>query len=131
MLTRASDADRHTTVLVLQDAVARGLLTLDEGGDRMSTAYAAVHLPDLYPLTADLGHTPATRSRPPGWRVLSTMAAEQLRFCLLDTHTGRLNQARVAVAVLLAIVLTLAVGFLTTGLFDGGPTPGPGGFNHR
>ena len=129
--TRASDADRHATVLVLQDAVARGLLTPDEGSDRMATAYAAVHVPDLHPLTTDLGQPPAKSSGPPGWRVLSIMAVEQFRFCLNDNRTGRLIRGRVAVAVLLGIVLMLAVGFIATGLFDGGPTPGPGGFNHR
>ena len=128
--TRASDADRHTTVLVLQDAVARGLLTPDEGGDRMATAYAAVHMPDLHPLTADLGPTQAKSSEPPGWRVLATMVVEQLRF-YFSARNGQLTRARVAVAALLAIGLMLAIAFATTGLFDGGPTPGPGGFNHR
>ena len=33
---RASDADRAETVRALQDAVARGLLTHDEGSERMS-----------------------------------------------------------------------------------------------
>ena len=129
--TRASDADRHATVLVLQDAVARGLLTPDEGGDRMATAYAAVYVPDLHPLTTDLGQSHTKYSRPPGWRVLATMVVEQLRFYFSETHTGHLNRARVAVAALLAIVLMLALGFVTTGLFDGGPASGPGGFNHR
>ena len=35
---RASDADRHATVLRLQDAVAAGRLTPGEGSQRMATA---------------------------------------------------------------------------------------------
>jgi hypothetical protein len=128
---RASDADRHAAGLVLQDAVARGLLTPDEGSERMATAYAAVHVADLHPLTADLRQTPTKSNEPPGWRVLATMAVDQLRFSFSDNHSGHLNRGRVAVALLLAFVLMLAVGFLTTGLFDGGPTPSPGGFNHH
>ena len=41
---RASDADRLATVERLQDAVARGLLTPDEGSERMADAFAAVFL---------------------------------------------------------------------------------------
>ena len=37
---RASDADRQQTVQQIQDAAARGLLTPDEAGERMSAAYA-------------------------------------------------------------------------------------------
>ena len=61
---RASDADRHATVHVLQDAVARGLLTTDEGGERMAVAYAARHLDDLPPLTADLPPAPGATEAP-------------------------------------------------------------------
>ena len=38
---RASDADRQATVTRLQDAVARGQLTHDEGSERMALAYGA------------------------------------------------------------------------------------------
>ena len=55
---RASDADRHATVQVLQDAMARGLLTPDEAGERMAAAFAAVHRADLEPMTADLPPRP-------------------------------------------------------------------------
>src|SRR4029078_2335146 len=59
--TRASDAERHATVLILQDAVSTGLLTTDEGSDRIAAAYAATHRRDLPPLVADLPRTePAT-----------------------------------------------------------------------
>src|SRR3954471_22078359 len=61
---RASDADRHAIVLILQDAVAAGLLTPEEGSDRIAEAYAATHLRDLPALVADLpGSQPAGPDR--------------------------------------------------------------------
>ena len=44
---RASDADRAATARTLQDAVGRGLLTYEEGSDRMAAAYAARFLTAL------------------------------------------------------------------------------------
>jgi hypothetical protein len=38
---RASDADRHVTVARLQEAVALGLLSHEEGSERMAAAYDA------------------------------------------------------------------------------------------
>jgi hypothetical protein len=51
---RASDAERLATVELLEDAVARGLLTPEEGSDRMATAFAARHRDELPAVTADL-----------------------------------------------------------------------------
>ena len=115
---RAADDDRAATVHVLQDAVARGLLTPDEGSDRMAAAFAAVHLRDLAPLTADLP-APA-RADAPGWQPLGLMAWEQLRTTVRGAP-GR-PVVRVALAVLLALLLLVAVGssFLEAAL-DGGP----------
>jgi hypothetical protein len=128
---RASDADRAATVRVLQDAVARGLLTPDEGGERMALAFAAVHVIDLGPLTADLPPAPAEVTAP-GWRVLAMMAVEQLRSTLSRPGTGRLHPARVAVAVVIALLLVAAVASIAGELlFDGGGRPGPGGFGRR
>jgi hypothetical protein len=126
---RASDLDRTATVRVLQDAVARGLLTLDEGSDRMAAAFAAVHLVELAPLTADL---PAGRpsSSAPGWRPLATMAVEQVRSSLHRPATGKVTAARVAVAVLVAFLLLLLLGSLVGELFSGGG-PGDGRFDHH
>ena len=62
---RASDADRLATVMMLQDAMARGQLNPDEASERMAWAFAAVHRRDLDPLTADLAPAPARR-RPAG-----------------------------------------------------------------
>ena len=90
---RASDADRHATVLILQDAMARGLLTADEGSDRMATAFAAVHVRDLSPLTADLPADAARRGGPPGWRVLLMMLFEQFSSLFRDNRTGRYKPA--------------------------------------
>jgi Domain of unknown function (DUF1707) len=116
---RASDLDRLATVRVLQDAVARGLLTLDEGSDRMAAAFAAVHVAELGPLTADL---PSARERTaPGWRPLGTMALEQVRSSLHAPWSGRLSPARIAVAVFIAFVLLMLIGSMFAELFfDGG-----------
>ena len=122
---RASDVDRLATVLVLQDAIARGLLTPDEGSDRMAAAFAAVHVAELGPLTADLPSGRPTHT-PPGWRPLATMAVEQVRASLHDTPSGRLNPARVAFAVLIAIILVLLLGAMVGEFFGGG-----GGGHHH
>ena len=124
---RASDADRHATALVLQDATARGLLNPTEGGDRMSAAFAAVYLRDLELLIADLPSVAGT-TKPVGWRPLGQMALEQLRSSL--DITGRRGAAQLGAALLLVLLL------ITCGLtfahlaFDngGGPGPGRGGF---
>jgi hypothetical protein len=126
---RASDADRAATVRVLQDAVARGLLTPDEGGERMAQAFAAVHLRELGPLTDDLPPAPAAGTAP-GWRVIAMMAVEQLRATLTAPTTGRLRPVRVAVAVVLALLLVAAVATVAGNLiFDGGHGVDGGGFD--
>jgi hypothetical protein len=128
---RASDADRAATVRVLQDAVARGLLTPDEGSERMAAAFAAVHRRDLGDLTADLPPGPSDRTAP-GWRALASMAVAQLRSSLTAPASGRQRAVRVAVAVLLAVLLLVVLGAgIGELLFDGGGGPGPGGFGRR
>jgi hypothetical protein len=127
---RASDADRAATVRVLQDAVGRGLLTPDEGSERMAAAWTAVHVRDLGPLTADLPahRTPAPA---PGWGVLATMAAEQVRSTVRGARTGRLSPARVAVAVAVVLLVLLLLGSLVRELLHDGHGPGRGGFGPR
>ncbi len=116
---RASDHDRAATVQVLQDAVVRGLLTPDEGSERMAAAWAAVHLRDLGPLTADLPPTPAPPTAP-GWGVLAAMAAEQVRTSVRDARSGRLRPAHIAVALLVAVLAVVLMGALVGELlFDG------------
>ena len=129
---RAADSDRAATVHVLQDAVARGLLTPDEGSDRMAAAFAAVHLRDLAPLTADLPPVPAAVPGAPGWRPLGLMAWEQVRTTVAGRHRGVPPAVRVALAAVLAMLLIVALGsFVVHGLFDGGPDGWDGGGDWR
>jgi hypothetical protein len=126
---RASDDDRAATVHRLQDAVVRGLLTPNEASERMAAAWAAVHLRDLPPLTADLPPARPVRTAP-GWGVLATMAVEQARTSVREVRAGRLSPARVAVAFGVVLLLLLLVGSLVGELFfDGGHEHG--GFHHR
>ena len=125
---RASDDDRAATVRVLQDAVVRGLLTPDEGSERMAAAWAAVHVRELAPLTSDLPPARPVR-RAPGWGVLATMAGEQLRSSLHAVRSGRLSPARVAVALAVVLLLVVLVGAVVGELFFDGPRHG--GFHHR
>ena len=76
---RASDADREAVVQALLDAIARGLLTLQEGDERVTAAYAARFQDELPGLTADLPPTPASAPVAPGWRALALLAWLQLR----------------------------------------------------
>ena len=126
---RASDADRLATVEHLQDAVARGLLTPDEGSERMADAFAAIHLTDLDPLTEDLPPAPPERTAP-GWRSLGILAVEQVRASLTTAGTGRVGVARVAVVLLVALLFLVLVGALGgVALSDSG---GGGGWHeHR
>jgi hypothetical protein len=51
---RASDADREKVAAILRGAAGQGLLTLAEVDERLARVYAATHLAELAPLTADL-----------------------------------------------------------------------------
>jgi Domain of unknown function (DUF1707) len=129
---RASDADRLATVLVLQDAMARGQLTPDEASDRMASAFAAVHRNDLDPLTADVTPAPRAADEPPGWRSLGRMAVEQARVSVHDTMTGGQGRTRIALALLLLVVLTLAVGVVMADfMVNAWGTTGPRDFHHH
>jgi len=107
---RASDADREGVVAVLHDAVMRGLLTLDEGNDRVTAAYAARYVQDLPALTADLPPAPPSAPVAPGWRALAALAWLQLRTALAGlSWRGALSRPRLVLAVVgLLAVLTLA-----------------------
>ena len=124
VLMRASDADRHATVQVLQDAVARGLLTPAEGSERMGTAFASVHQADLAPLTADL--PPAPVSNEPQRIALG----ERLRSAV-QAGLSRSRGAQFGVALLLLFLL-LTLGMAAAHLmFDGGGYGGfGGGYGH-
>ncbi|WP_246066213.1 DUF1707 SHOCT-like domain-containing protein [Geodermatophilus aquaeductus] len=128
---RASDDDRLAAVHRLQDAVGRGLLTPDECSDRMAAAFAAVHVRDLPPLTADLppAVVVAAAPAPPGWRPLGTLAWQQLRASVAAARHGGPATWRLALAVLIAMVLLLTVlSLVAQGLYDAGPGDfgGPG-----
>jgi hypothetical protein len=67
---RASDADRERVAAILRDAAGQGLLTLAEADERLASVYAATHVADLAPLTADLPEG-GRRSAPVDLRVRS------------------------------------------------------------
>ena len=127
---RASDDDRMSTVTRLQEAVGRGLLTPDECSDRMAAAFAAVHVRDLPPLTADLppAVTVAAAPTPPGWRPLGALAWQQVRASVSAARHGGPATWRLALAILVAMVLLLSVlSLVAQGLYDGGPGDFGGG----
>jgi hypothetical protein len=51
---RTSDAEREQVAEILRAAVTEGRLTLEEGDQRLTRAYAAAYREELTPLTADL-----------------------------------------------------------------------------
>lgn len=104
---RASDADRHQTVSALQDAAGRGLLTADEAGERMATAYAARHLDELPALIADLPPAVPPVPAAPGWRLLLTLAALQIRAAIATITADGLRSRR-ALAAMAAMLLGVA-----------------------
>jgi hypothetical protein len=131
---RASDAQREAVVRTLQDAVVRGLLTMDEGDERIAAAFAAKFVHDLPPLTADLPPAPLPAPVAPGWRMLATLAWLQLRTALAGVSwRGARARPRLAVAVL-ALVAVLSIVAGTAAGFDGPMRPhGPHleHFQHR
>jgi hypothetical protein len=121
---RASDDERGETVRLLQDAIARGLLTHDEGDERMGTAFAARYRDELPVLTADLPVaqpatlTPAAAT---GWRGLLAALVTLVRAEFAATVAAGFRSRRFVLTalVVLALVagLALAVGH---GFWDGG-----------
>jgi hypothetical protein len=108
---RASDAEREAVVMVLHDAVARGLLTLAEGEERMGAAYATRFRDDLAGFTADLPPGPPPVPVAPGWRALLLLTWLQLRNELMRPSVRRLAHAPrrlVLGLVALLVVLSLA-----------------------
>ena len=131
---RASDVDRLGCVQVLQDAIARGLLTPAEGSDRMGDAFAAVYRADLAPLTEDLPPVaPAVGSGRAPWQARPLSFGEQLRSWLLagfgDSRAARLGAALLLFFLLVTLGMSAAHLMLDGGYRGGGP--GPGGFGHR
>jgi hypothetical protein len=108
---RASDAERVATVAAVQDAVARGLLTHDEGGERMAAAFAARFRDQLPRLTADLPPAPPRAATAVGWPQVGATLLAQLRSELDAARAAGLRSRRVQVAA-----LALLVGMLLTGV---------------
>ena len=136
---RASDADRDAVVRTLHDAVTRGLLTLEEGDERVAATYATRFLDELPRLTADLPPAPAAAPVAPGWRALALLAWLQLRTALAGFSwrgAGRAvrSRPRLAIAALaLLALLTVGAAMADQG-FDHGERGGGfdgGGFEHH
>ena len=107
---RASDAEREAVIGVLHDAVARGLLTLEEGDERVAAAYATRFRDDLGRLTADLPPAPLPAPAAPGWRALFLLAWLQLRSELTRTSLRRFaNSPRRLVLGAIALVVALSL----------------------
>jgi Domain of unknown function (DUF1707) len=124
---RASDADREAVVHTLLDALARGLLTLDEGDERVAAAYAARYLDELPRLTADLPPAPATAPAAPGWRSLASLIWLQVRTTVaaLWRRTRRTVRARPRLVV--GMLALLALLFLIAATAGGAGTGESGG----
>jgi hypothetical protein len=107
---RASDADRESVVRTLHDAVVRGLLTMEEGEERLAATYAVRFVDELPPITADLPPAPAPVAVAPGWRALLVLVWLQLRTALVNFSwrgTGRAVRSRPRLAIAAVALLAL------------------------
>jgi len=117
---RASDADREATVVLLQDAVARGLLTPDEGSERMAAAFGAVYRADLPSLTADLPRADV-RIRARGWKALPMKICERVGyFAAFATTSARAQPLRAIVVLLIVLVSMCVLGLIFGHVWFGG-----------
>jgi hypothetical protein len=115
---RASDADRAAAVRTLLDAIAQGLLTLNEGDERVAAAYEARFRDELPRLTADLPPAPVSAPVAPGWRALGLLAWLQLRTAVADLwrrSRGAVRSRPRLAAALLALFALLAILAATSG----------------
>jgi hypothetical protein len=127
---RASDADREAVVRTLLDALARGLLTLHEGDERVGAAYAARYRDELPWLTADLPPDSASAPVAPGWRALALLVWLQLRTAVTDLWRAARRVVRTRPRLVVAVLAVLALLFLvaaTAGGAGAGEGPGHGG----
>jgi hypothetical protein len=116
---RASDADRESVIRTLHDAVVRGLLTMEEGEERLAATYAVRYLDELPAVTADLPPAPVPAPVAPGWRALLVLFWLQLRTALAGfswRDTGRAVRARPRLAVAaVALLMLLSFGAAVAG----------------
>jgi Domain of unknown function (DUF1707) len=122
---RASDAERTATIEALQDAMARGLLTHEEGDERMAATFVVRFRDELPPLTADLPQAEAAGRKAAAttsWRGLVTALVTLIRGEIAATVAAGFRSRRflvtalIALAVLAGLVLVIGHGFA-----DGGP----------
>jgi Domain of unknown function (DUF1707) len=120
---RASDAEREAVVRTLLDAIARGLLTLQEGDERVAAAYAARYRDELGRLTADLPPAPAAGPVAPGWRALALLAWLQVRTAAADlaraTRGAVRGRPRLVLGMLAALVLLALMAASVGGGYEG------------
>jgi hypothetical protein len=93
---RTSDSEREQIAHILRAAMAEGRLTLQEGEERLATAYAATYRDELWPLTADL---------PDGGRAALADTAEAKAFArgMLRRHGALVAVVAVALVGLWAL----------------------------
>jgi hypothetical protein len=103
--------------------MARGLLTHEEGDERMTAAFAARFRDELPPLTGDLAPAEAaapTATPPVGWRGLFAALVTLLRAEIAATAAAGFRSRRFLVTALVVVVLfgglALVIGH---GFFDG------------
>ena len=101
----------------LQDAVARGLLTPDEGGERLAAAYGARYRHELPPLTADLPKEPSASATAPGWRPLASLAMAQVRTSAAELRAGGFRSRRAVIAGIVALLLLALLAAVIVGAF--------------
>ena len=91
----------------------------------MAAAYAARHLDELLPLTADLPPTPAPTQAPtaPGWRPLAAQTWTQTRASVSALTAGGWRSPRTlafAAAFLIALLVLIGLGAAGLDLLDAG-----------
>jgi uncharacterized protein DUF1707 len=137
---RASNEQRMATVDRLHEAVGLGLLTLEEGDERVLAALEARYADELPPLTADLPPAPAKAPVAPGWRAVASVTALQARTSLLGAsswaaaHPSRRRAVAVAgilLAVLFIVILTASVASGSGGVGDDGYWDHYQGYGHH
>jgi hypothetical protein len=137
---RASNDQRMATVDRLHDAVGQGLLTLEEGDERVLAALEARYADELPPLTADLPPAPDPAPVAPGWRAVASVAALQARTSLLGAPSWRqASPARrravaalgILLTVLFIIVVTASVASGSGGVGDDDSWHGYPGYGHH